>query len=266
METLKLSEYELSQLQAINNWKNEKPSVIEKTVGFLFKPIERLTEQIIPKKAIEGVITTFNALARFLTDTDDIKRDACVESIDELRTKDLQLSDKLANEVHNWANAVAVAEGTGAGFIGLAGLIVDVPSLITMGFRVIHKIGVCYGYDCDTEYEKQFAMTIMSIASSNTMKEKVVSVATLRQIQVLILKTAWKGMEKQGTKGAAVIAVKSLAKKMGINVTKRKALATIPIVGASVSAAMNLAYMNDIAWAARRSYQERWLLENKKID
>jgi len=28
---------------------------------------------------------------------------------------------------------------------------------------------------------------------------------------------------------------------------------------------LNIAFINDVAWAARRAYQERWLLENGKI-
>lgn len=263
---MRLNEYELSQLQLINDWKKEEPSVIAKAFGILFKPVEWLVEKVIPTKAIEGIITTFNALAEFLTDTEDIKRDACVKSIDELRTKDLQTSDKLADEVHNWANTIAAVEGAGTGVIGLPGLIVDVPSLITMGFRVIHKIGVCYGYDCNSEFEKQFVMGIMSTASSNTMNEKMTSVAMLRQVQVLIAKNTWKSIAKKGVAGTAVITVKQLAKQLGINITKRKALSSIPIIGAGVGAAMNLAYINDIAWAARRSYQERWLRENNKIE
>ena len=36
----------------------------------------------------------------------------------------------------------------------------------------------------------------------------------------------------------------------------------IPVVGVGVGAAMNAKYLNDIAWAARRSFQERWLRDN----
>lgn len=48
--------------------------------------------------------------------------------------------------------------------------------------------------------------------------------------------------------------------------TKRKTLQTIPIIGAGVGAAMNIAFVQDVAWAARRTFQERWLLKNGKIN
>jgi hypothetical protein len=46
---------------------------------------------------------------------------------------------------------------------------------------------------------------------------------------------------------------------------KRKAAQAIPVVGAGVGAAMNLAFINDVAWAARREFPKRWLYDNKKI-
>ena len=55
-------------------------------------------------------------------------------------------------------------------------------------------------------------------------------------------------------------------KQLGINITKRKALQAIPLFGTVVGAAMNAQFINDIAWAARRAFQERWLIENQLID
>ena len=59
--------------------------------------------------------------------------------------------------------------------------------------------------------------------------------------------------------------IKSLAKQLGINLTKRKALQAIPAIGALVGASVNGWYIKEVGWAARRAFQERWLLENHKI-
>ena len=64
---------------------------------------------------------------------------------------------------------------------------------------------------------------------------------------------------------ALIVAIKALAKQLGINLTKRKVAQVIPIVGGGVGAAMNVAFINDVAWAARRMYQERWLMVNRRI-
>jgi hypothetical protein len=52
-----------------------------------------------------------------------------------------------------------------------------------------------------------------------------------------------------------------LQKQLGINITKRKALAAIPVIGAAIGGTVNYWYLNDVCWAARRSFQERWLKE-----
>lgn len=262
--------YEQQQYQEIVEWKNQTPSVVSKTVGLVFKPITWVVSKVIPPKAIEGVLVACNGMAELITDSNDIIRDAKVSEISDLKTKDLHLSDQLANNIHNWAIGVAAVEGVATGATGIYGLIADVPALITMSFRVVHKIGLCYGFECKTEDDKQFVMGILSAASANTLSEKVASVAVLQKMNVMIAKTTWKKLaEKAATNKygieAAIITIKSVAKQLGINITKRKAAQAIPVIGAGVGAAINTAFINDVAWAARRSFQERWLMINKKI-
>ena len=68
----------------------------------------------------------------------------------------------------------------------------------------------------------------------------------------------------QFSKEAAILSMKSLAKQLGVNLTKRKALQVVPAVGAGVGALMNRQFITDISWAARRTFQEAWL--NEKYD
>lgn len=265
-----ISAYESGQFSEIVEWQQKTPSVIAQAMNKALAPVSWLISTVIPTKAISGALVAFDGIAQFLTDSNDIKRDGAVDSIEELRHKDLQLSDKMANEVHNWANAVATTEGGATGVFGLPGIIADIPALITMSMRVIHKIGLCYGYECNTEAEKKFILGIMSAAGANTVEEKTVAISTLQAMSVAITKTTWKKMAEKAAQNkygidAAILAIRAIAKQLGINLTKRKSLQAIPVVGAGVGAAMNLAFINDIAWAARRSYQERWLTDNGKI-
>lgn len=267
----KMTPYEYNEYEQIIKWQNEEPSVVSQTINGVLKPVSWLIGKIVPPKAIQGALTAFDGLAELLTDSNDIKRDGGVDNVEELRIKDLQLSDKLANEVHNWANGIAAVEGAGTGTLGLPGLIADIPSLITMSLRVIHKIGLCYGYDCITQTDKQFVYSILSTAGSNSVKEKAASISTLQAINKTIAGVTWKKMAEKATENkfgieALILAIKQLAKQLGINITRRKALQAIPIIGAGVGAALNIAFINDVAWAARRAYQERWLMENGKIE
>lgn len=266
-----MENYELNQWRQIQEWKNEVPSVVTQAVGTVLKPVTWLVNIVIPSKAIEGLLVGCDKVAEFMADTNDIKRDANVENISELSYKNLELSDRLANEVHNWALGLAGVEGAATGATGLPGLVADIPALITLSLRTIHKIGLCYGFECKSEQDKQLILAIMSAAGANTVQEKTVSVALLQRINVLVAKTTWKKIAENAIENkygieAAIIAIKTLAKQLGVNMTKRKTLQTIPIIGAGVGAAMNIAFVQDVAWAARRTFQERWLLKNGKIN
>jgi hypothetical protein len=76
---------------------------------------------------------------------DDLLREAEVASARELHNLELERLDVLADGVHNWAVGVAAAEGAATGALGLAGMVADIPVVITLALRTIHKIGLCYG-------------------------------------------------------------------------------------------------------------------------
>jgi len=267
-----LTGYEEEEKGAIEQWKKELPGVLSKAFGVAVEPAVWLVNAVVPKAAVSGALNLANAVAGWLTDTRDVLRDANVGSLDELRNKNLELSDDLADNVHNWAIGIAVAEGTGSGALGLLGIAIDVPAIITLALRTIHKIGVCYGYDCDfsSELDKNFVLSILRASSPNSIKEKLGALACLKTFQVTLAKVSWKKMTemaaiKQLSKEGAIIAVRNLAKTLGINLTKRKALAAIPIIGALVGGSVNGWFIKEVGWAARRSFQERWLIENRKI-
>lgn len=265
---LNMDKYESEQYNAIQDWKKSEPSVLAKAFGVVAKPVSWLVKIVIPRGVIESILTGTNFVAKWITDSDDIKRDGGVDQIADLRNREtcsLNVCDQLADNVHNWAVGAATVEGGAAGYFGLPGMILDTPALITMGLRVIYKIGLCYGYEFNNDVDRQFALGILSVASANTMSEKNTSLLMLKQISVMISKVAWKNMTEKGGVGIAIIQIKELAKRIGINITKRKAAQAVPVIGAGVGAAMNAKYLNDIAWAARRSFQERWLRDNGLI-
>ena len=269
-ELTPMNPYEKRAVHAISEWKAEEPGVVSKTVGFVLTPLNWLVEQVVPKAAILGVLNLSSQMAEWLSDTDDIKRDGKVTSILKLQTKSLTLSDSLANEVHNWAIGIATAEGAATGFAGLPGLAVDIPAIITLALRTITKIGICYGYIPKTKADKDFILSILSAASSNTMKEKATALLTLRTIEVTIAKQTWKAIAERATqqelsKEAGIIALRKLAKQLGENLTKRKAAEAIPFIGAAIGGSVNGWYIKEVGWAARRAFEERWLIRNRKV-
>jgi hypothetical protein len=87
---------------------------------------------------------------------------------------------------------------------------------------------------------------------------------------MVLMRQTWKAMAQKAaqstiSKEGALITLRTLAKQLGINITKRRALAAIPAIGAAVGACVNGWYMNDVGWAARRAFQERKLVDQGKI-
>lgn len=265
-----LTKYEQEQLDAIEKWKTDEPGVMSKAFGFVIEPLAWLVNKVVPARAVRGALNFSNAMAQWFTDSSDVMRDGGVSSLAELRTKSLKLSDKLADEVHNWAIGMAVVEGAGTGMFGLPGAAADVPALITLALRTIHKIGICYGYECVTALDKKLVLGIMSASGANTVAERASALAALRSVEITLAKVTWKKLaektvESQLNREAALLTIKSLETQLGVNITKRKALVSIPFIGAAVGGSVNGWYIKEVGGAARRAFQERWLLENGKI-
>ena len=262
----------MQQYALIKKWENEKPGFVSQTMGMLFNPVGKLISAVVPESVIESAINAANTAAQYLTDTADVLRDGNVDSIEELRTKDLKLCDKMADSVHNWAVGIAVGEGAAVGSVGLPGLAADIPFITTLALRTIHKIGACYGYVADAnneEEEKAFVLGVLATANASTLGEKASFILGLKQISLLIQRNAWKKLAEMGTANLlakSIVSVRQAAKLIGVNLTKRKASQSIPFIGGAVGAALNASFINDIAWAARRSYQRRWLEDNKVIE
>jgi len=267
---LNLDKYEKEQMRAIDVWKQEKPSVISTALGFVMFPISLLIQTFVPRSAIRCAISGTSWAAERFADEGDVMRKGRVSEIDALKRKDLRLSDKLANEVHNWAIGIASAEGVGLGIWGIYGLMLDIPFIVALALRTIQKIGLCYGFRCKDEEGKRFVLAVLSAACPNTPSEKADAVKILRTIDGMIsrktLKTlAEKAAQRQLAKEAVMISIKNLGRQLGINISERKVLQAIPAIGAVVGASVNGWFINDVSWAARRAFQERWLIENNMI-
>jgi len=265
-----LDEYERMQIEAIEKWKQQKPSVVSSVFGKLASPIGWGIRKVIPSSAIKAALDASNATGKFLAGKKDIIRDGKVSEIEELKCKTLRLSDSIANNVHNWAIGIATAEGAATGTGGFLTLGIDIPFIITFALRTVHKIGYCYGYEAHDDQDNMFILGILSVSGSNSMQEKVIALSTLTSIQNTIAKETWKKIAEKAvrdkvSKEGAVISIKSLARQLGINITKRKALQAIPIIGAIVGASVNAWFIKEVAWAARHKFQERWLADNNKI-
>jgi hypothetical protein len=265
-----LTEYERRQLAAIEAWKNAEPGVLSRAFGVVVAPVEWIVQTVVPEVVVRNAIDGASKLARFMTDTEDVLRAAQVSSVAALRSKELSLCDRLADDVHNLAIAIAVAEGSTTGAMGIVSAPIDVPAIITVAMRTIHKIGICYGYECKTDEDEQFYRGILAAAGATTLEEKAVALGALTTIRVVLVRQTWKAMAKSITqhqlgRGMITVTAYDLVKQIGISLIRHRALAAIPVIGAIVGGSANGWYIKAVGWAARRSFQERWLADAGKL-
>ncbi len=252
-------DYVKSVKRAIAAWRAEVPRVVSYYLGEALAPVGWLVNQLIPQAAIEGALTSFDWAAKntltapFASDKEDLKK-----------------CDSGANQVINFHIGIAAGEGALAGFGGILTLPFDIPAVITLALRMIRQIGVEYGYADDTEDERKFVFSIFSAAGANTQAEKAAALATAAYLMNILSKQTFKAMAARAAENifsaqAAVIAIRNLAKQLGINLTKRKSLAAIPVMGAAVGASANGWFMREIGVAAQRLYEERWLRDHELL-
>ena len=165
----------------------------------------------------------------------------------------------------------AAAEGGATGAVGIFGLPADIPALFMISFRQIQQIGTCYGYDTTSEEEQEYVLQILRTGSTGDIKAKVQFLVGLKQIEQILLKVSWKQMNailaaKEIGKLSSLAALRQFAKSMGIQLTKRKALQIVPVVGALVGVSFNGVFVNDVGRAAYMSYRRRRIAEMKEPD
>jgi DNA-binding transcriptional regulator YhcF (GntR family) len=261
METEENTPYEYieSTREAVEAWKSAPPSVMGSAMSTLLSPVTWLVGKVVPPSVIVGVLTSFDWLAK-----------NTLTGAGSPHFNDLRECDRRADQVQNFHIGLAAAEGGAAGFFGLAALPADVAALIALSLRLIRQVGVEYGYAEDNEAEKEFCFSVMRGASANTVEEKATAQFILAELSQTIAKQTWKSMAEKAANGvigkeAAITALRALAKQVGVNLTKRKALEAIPVLGSVVGAATSGWFLREIGIAAQMSYRQRWLDQHAHI-
>src|SRR5258708_16486962 len=104
--------YEREQRKAVQAWKEKPPSVVERWIGRLFKPVAWLIGRVVPPSAIEGALRGADWLAQLTISKERVFRDAGVTGSEELKRRKLSELDALAGSVHRCAigySVIAVA-------------------------------------------------------------------------------------------------------------------------------------------------------------
>lgn len=252
--------YEQAQIERLEAWRREPPGLLARIVGVALTPYSWVLTRLVPAAAIETLLRASDWLAEKTVDRRG-------RSAAELTLEwPLEQLDEEAQGIGNWAIAYACGEGALAGAAGLVSLPLDIPALVTLSLRTIRQIGLSYGYSGHSDEEKRFIYGILAVAGANSMAQKAQALAALEAVETRLFAQHWavlgqRAAERSVRAEAILLFVRDLAEQLGINLSRRKVLAAIPLVGAAIGAGVNAWYMRDVGDAARHAFQHRWLKE-----
>lgn len=246
-----LTDYEQAQLEKIASWKSSHPNPFGELFHKVTRPVGKFFEIIVPDalalRAIDAVYDVSNLAAT----QEDIKLQAGVADLAEMRQKPMQVCDDLSRRVGTMGQGVATLEGALTGAGGVWTTLLDVPLLYTVCLRTIIKAGHCYGYALDKPADKAWVLGALTVALSDSREKRTDLMLQLRTIEDLLLEDIQEDVIVETT--ASLL-------------TQVEILEDIPLVGAAGGALVNLWVAHRADLTARHLFQERWLRDNGKID
>lgn len=262
-----LTLYELAQAHKIKRWWLEIPNFLTTLIARLLGVFGQFTDWLIPEKWISETLTLCDRLAeKWQEEWEQLKHLAGVEKDHDWQQVSLADCDHLAKKVQQKTLATGEVEGTIAGLMGVIGVIGEIPLSIVQSLQTIQRIGLCYGYSTTTEQERNFAWIILAAATAQTPEAKWQAVDNLRDSHRQFSRQAFDNLLTEiGDKGAISLAAETIFQQATIYLAPSSVGGAIPWLGA-ISSGVGLSFfLNQVADAARRAYQMRWLLDNQKL-
>src|SRR5262245_54051783 len=122
-----LSDYESRQVEAIAAWKSAFPNPFGELFRRAALPLAKVVEDFIPDRlALRAIDAAYRAADHTASD-DDIKLQAGVNDLAQLRDRPLDVCDGLSRRVGTVARGVAVVEGALTGAGGVFTTVLDIP-------------------------------------------------------------------------------------------------------------------------------------------
>ena len=255
----------------IRQWESQGPGFMNHLTDFMFFPAGNLARALIPARIQRAVgKATYDLLSRLGSATELlIDQERIYQRVDAGYRKhgdELRAADSAARRYRRKSIAYAAGEGSAAGALGFVGLAADIPALLTISMRLIRQIGTCYSYEMSSEEETEHALHVLRLGASSTMKAKVESLAGLKQVQrILVRLSVTSAAERLATSQLGRLSVlaglRQFAEKIGVQITARKALELVPVVGAVIGGSCNAMFVNDVGRAAYMAFRRRRIVE-----
>jgi hypothetical protein len=262
--------YEQGALKDIEAWKNPKQGILrnlmEKVDGATGQVIDRLLQTPGASEVVDAVVGALtnacSGVGAATVRTQEILAEyqklgyAQVQSVADIEALPLRDADRVVGFLAAKYKAIAIGEGAATGAAGLAGMVIDLPVLLTLNLRAIFEYASYYGFDISKPEERLFAVQVLNAASSSGRDRQ------------MVVRTLGKLMSKQAFDTAAVMtAIKKAIQMIGFKTVKKSVVKkAVPLVGVALSAAFNALFTADTCAAASALYRERFLQRKDGVE
>lgn len=262
-----LSPYEFQQVQAIKNAWLTQPGGILVWIARALNVVTSLGDRLLPAALFAKISQVHEQLlGQWQQDWQELREDEGLEHCEAMLQASLARCDLLAARVRRRLRLWGGGEGAFFAVLGPLGLIGTIPLAIVQALKIIHHIGLCYGYPPDTETERLFSFAIVAAATAHTPEEYQTALDNLRQLHRDISDSAAKEflteVELAEVTGETKEAIISLALT---SFSDSAAVFTLPLVGVILGAWGMWTFLDHIAEVAQQAYQVRWLLRQGRM-
>ncbi|MFN8396998.1 MAG: EcsC family protein [Bacteroidia bacterium] len=282
----KLNSTEQKLLQDIEGWKETGPGFLNSATHIATKPLIWAAGKLIPDDIQGKMSAVSEKIAEKLQDASQwtVREEEVLKAtkefeIDSTTILELQKAsvfdlNHVAEEFVKFNTRLAAAEGFGTGLLGWAGLLADLPALFVLNFRMLYQISLSFGYRVEPSseegaepFEVGYMLHIFKIATASSSEAKEAALLELKQYEEEhpdgISRVGSEFTRNQFGKNAAINISRIIINQIVKETLARKAITSIPGIGAVLTAGFNYYYVQDVGRTAIMIYQERFLLDKK---
>lgn len=286
----KLNASEIQILDEIAAWKASNPSFLNRATDFVSRPINWLTDRLIPdnvKESIGGVTDRIadkiHDFSQWTVNKEEVLRATREFEIEygtilELKKASIHDLDHVSKKFIDDNTRTATISGLTTGLVGWAGLLADLPALFVISLRSIYQIALCYGFDLQSEqstesdraFEVEYMMRVFKIATASDKVQKQKALSELKDFESgryenhdAVMGVGGDFTARNVSKNATRIISQRIIREIVEQTLSKKAAQLVPGLGAIFNAGFNYIFLKDVGETSFMLYRERFLLDKK---
>lgn len=253
--------------EEIRGFKTRETGLLGKATDAIEERLERVADKLDGTTTGEAVDKAASAILKVLNDVsvwsvreekvyEDFRESGYpIDGLEDIEGLELEAIETVVGGLDGPEikyRVMATAEGMSTGALGLAGVLVDLPTIVALSLRAIAEYGTYYGFDVTRPTERPFAMLVLSAASSSGQSRAKIFARLEEYIAYLHSDTVDKRVE-------AAIA-EELAEQLAVRLVRGKLAQSLPLVSALFGGAYNENYVHHVCETAQHAFRERWLV------